>query len=356
MFANMLSIALANFDGKALIGVVALGLALVWLFLRRGRLKMASSVPTHGTDNAPCCLDNPDEVAKEPHSVVHSAQGQSIAEKNVKRARPRQLGLSIGSLTAGAHNAITDVPGVKVGHATIVAGEGALEPGKGPVRTGVTAVLPHSGDIWNQRVTAGAFVLNGNGCVTGLDWIKELGLIDGPILLTNTLSVGAVYDAAVAWMLERYPDIGITDDTYIPIVGECDDGSLNDIRGRHVKQEHVFAALNSASSGPVAEGGVGAGTGMISYRFKGGIGTSSRVLSEADGGYTLGVLVNCNHGDRHQLKIDGVPVGKLLSEKLSSAFRDGSICIVVATDAPLNSQQLERIAKRAAMGLARTGA
>lgn len=352
MFPTLL--AAHTFSGGVLVVsavVAALGLISIWMYLRKrpkGTAKCAEPIQT--VTDGPCCVDVEDEPVTETPSVNQNPKPAEI------RSRPRDHGLSIGTYRAGTHNAITDVKGVKVGHSTVKHGEGKLVAGSGPARTGVTAIIPHDGDIWNERVSAGMFVLNGNGVVTGLDWVKELGLIDGPILLTNTLSVGSVFDAAVAWMLKRYPEIGITDDTYLPIVGECDDGSLNDIRGRHVKEAHVFEALDSAHSGPVKEGAVGAGTGMISFRFKGGIGTSSRVLPAEDGGYTVGVLVNTNFGDRHQLRIDGVPVGKLLERNLSTSFRDGSICIVVATDAALSPQQLERLAKRAAMGLARTGA
>jgi D-aminopeptidase len=277
-------------------------------------------------------------------------------ETTMTRKRARDLGVKIGVHNPGANNAITDVEGVKVGHATINQGDGALKPGSGPVRTGVTAIIPHSGDIWRERVSAASFVLNGNGSVTGLDWMSESGLLEGPILLTNTLSVGVVYDALISWMLNKCPELGITDDTYLPVVGECDDSALNDIRGRHVKAEHVFKALDGAQSGIIREGAVGAGTGMSCYDFKGGIGTSSRVLSTEDGGYSVGALVNCNHGDRRQLLIDGVPVGRHLETEMSTVHREGSICIVVATDAPLSPTLLKRLAKRAALGLARTGA
>lgn len=272
------------------------------------------------------------------------------------RKRARDWGVKIGAFSPGANNAITDVAGVKVGHSTIKHGEGSLVPGSGPIRTGVTAIIPHAGDIWNERVSAAPFVLNGNGSVTGLDWMSESGLLEGPILLTNTHSVGMVYDAAISWMLKRYSQLGVTDDTYLPVVGECDDGALNDIRGRHVKESHVFEALDQAQSGCVAEGAVGAGTGMSCYEFKGGIGTSSRRLAEEDGGYTVGALVNCNHGRRSQLLIDGVPVGRQLEDEMVALHREGSICIVVATDAPLSPLLLSRVAKRAALGLARTGA
>ncbi|HNB21219.1 MAG TPA: P1 family peptidase [Candidatus Melainabacteria bacterium] len=273
----------------------------------------------------------------------------------MKRKRAREWGVQIGSYSPGAGNAITDVQGVKVGHSTIIRGEGPLKPGHGPVRTGVTAILPHCADIWNERVSAASFVLNGNGSVTGLDWMAESGLLEGPILLTNTHSVGAVYDAAISWMLKQYSQLGITDDTYLPVVGECDDSALNDTRGKHVQEAHVFQALDGATAGPVLEGAVGAGTGMSCYEFKGGIGTSSRLLPPDEGGFTVGALVNCNHGRRNQLLIDGVSVGRHLPVEAVAGHREGSICIVVATDAPLSPLLLRRVAKRAALGLARAG-
>ncbi|MCA9800859.1 MAG: P1 family peptidase [Cyanobacteria bacterium HKST-UBA02] len=273
-----------------------------------------------------------------------------------KRMRLRDLGVEIGIYPTGTFNAITDVEGVLVGHVTLRSGKGKLVAGNGPARTGVTAIIPHGGDIFRDRPSAGAFVLNGNGEFTGLSWLAESGCLEGPILLTNTLSVPRVADGAITWMLARYPELGITEDTYLPVVGECDDSALNDIRGRHVKAHHAVKALDRASSGPVAEGAVGAGTGMISFRFKAGIGTSSRVLPVENGGYSVGVLVNSNFGSRHQLRIDGINVGREITDLPVSEFRDGSICIVVATDAPLSSLELERLSRRAAMGLARTGA
>src|ERR1700722_18860545 len=284
--------------------------------------------------------------------TVAPAQSTAIApeqkEAIVHRQRLRNLGVVIGTLPTGPNNAITDVEGVLVGHATLVSGTGALKPGKGPVRTGVTAIIPHRGNFWKDRVTANCFVLNGNGTMTGLDWVKESGLLEGPILLTNTLSVGTVYNAAITWMIKKYPEIGIQDDTYLPVVGECDDSTLNDIQGRHVKEEQVIAALDGARGGAVQEGSVGAGTGMIGFAFKGGIGSSSRGVKEGDNTFTVGVLVHCNCGDRADLQIDGVPVGRQLLDYRPAAHKDGSIIIVVATDAPLNSLALERLAKRAA--------
>lgn len=292
------------------------------------------------------------------HTNTHNNEAPVVNDKVTtetrSRRRLRDLGLALGIYPAGSNNAITDVAGVTVGHTTVKFGEGDLVAGKGPARTGVTAIVP--ADVWNKRVSAGAFVLNGNGSMTGLDWVKESGLLEGPILLTNTHSVGTAYDGALTWMMRKHPQMGIDEDTYLPVIGECDDSSLNDIRGRHVKEEHVLAALDNAASGRVAEGAVGAGTGMSCYDFKGGIGTSSRVLPKDEGGFTVGVLVNCNHGDRYQLRVDGVPVGRLIPEDMSTQHREGSICIIVATDAPMNALQLERLSKRAALGLARTGA
>ena len=272
------------------------------------------------------------------------------------RGKARRFGIEFGRFATGPLNGITDVEGVRVGHVTLKRGSGMLTSGKGPVRTGVTAIIPHAGDLFNDRPSAGAFVLNGNGEFTGLAWLGESGCLEGPILLTNTLSVHAVADGAIGWMLDKYPLMGIDCDTYVPVVGECDDSTLNDIRGRHIKERHVRKALDGAHSGEVAEGAVGAGTGMICYRFKGGIGSSSRRLPDDMGGYTVGVLVNSNHGARHQLKVNGASVGVHLTELVSTSFKDGSICIVIATDAPLSSLQLERLCKRAMLGLARTGA
>jgi D-aminopeptidase len=272
------------------------------------------------------------------------------------RLRARDVGIVIGTYPAGRYNAITDVAGVRVGHVTLSRGEGKLKAGEGPVRTGVTAVLPHGGDLWNEKVCAAGHVLNGNGETTGLAWVNESGLLEIPIVLTNTLNVGRVSDGVVEYMLRRYPDIGIHDTTVLPVVGECDDGRLNDIRGRHVTQEDVVRALEEAKEGPVEEGAVGAGTGMVSYGFKGGIGTSSRLLPGEEGGYTVGVLVNANHSRRSHLMIDGVPVGREIPDLQFEEGPEGSIIIVVATDAPLTSRQLARLCRRAQLGLARTGA
>jgi D-aminopeptidase len=224
----------------------------------------------------------------------------------------------------------------------------------------VTVVIPRD-DVWHKKVAAGSFVLNGTGEMTGLAWISESGFLEYPIALTNTLNVPRVANGVIDWMLVRYPEIGITDDTLTPVVAECDDGRLNDIQGRHVSEADVVRALDNASSGAVQEGSVGAGTGMVSYGFKGGIGTSSRRLPDNEGGYTIGVLVNANHGRRPELVVEGVPVGRLyeaappIAQVFSPGQSEGSIIVIIATDAPLDGRQLTRLAKRAALGLARTG-
>ena len=277
-----------------------------------------------------------------------------------KKSRARDLGIPFEG-TAGTNNAITDVAGVEVGFTTLIQGDGALVEGKGPVRTGVTAILPR-GKSSNDPVMAGWFSLNGNGEMTGTTWIKEGGFLEGPVFITNTHSVGVVRDASIAWGLKH----GATLQPWsLPVVAETWDGSLNDINGFHVKPEHVFAALDSATGGPVLEGNVGGGTGMICYGFKCGTGTASRKLDANAGGYTVGVLVQANHGRRSELRIAGVPVGAEIplppprgdAPNDPAAERElGSIIIVIATDAPLLPHQLERIARRASLGLARTGA
>jgi len=273
----------------------------------------------------------------------------------------------VGVIRPGTLDALTDVPGVLVGQVTKIEGEaGPLVPGKGPVRTGVTAILPN-GDIWNHRVAAATYVLNGNGEMTGTHWIDEAGFLEAPIALTNTLDVGRVDDGLIDWMIKRYPDLGIRDDVPLPVVAECDDQGLNDIQGRHVSAADAVAALDAARAGPFPRGNVGAGTGMHAFGFKGGIGTASRVVAQTSGGYTVGVLVNANTGSRAELQIDGVPVGRILLHEYApvvpkrAALRttgraaDGSIIVVVATDAPLDSRQLRELLKRAVLGLGRTG-
>ena len=289
-----------------------------------------------------------------PDFLANAGDGQE------PRQRVRDLGIVIGSYPAGPLNAITDVAGVKVGQITLISGEGALKPGQGPVRTGVTVIIPRD-DVWHKKVPAGAFVLNGTGEMTGLAWVAESGFLEYPIALTNTLNVPRVANGVMSWMIKQYPEIGIDDDTLTPVVAECDDGRLSDIQGRHVSEQDVIAALDSAVSGPVKEGSVGAGTGMVSYGFKGGIGTASRRLSEKEGRYTVGVLVNANHGRRPELVVGSMPVGRLyeapqpVAEVLRPGQSEGSIVVVIATDAPLDGRQLTRLAKRAALGLARTG-
>jgi D-aminopeptidase len=275
------------------------------------------------------------------------------------KPRARDLGISfIGG--AGPSNAITDVAGVKVGYATIIEGSGKLEVGKGPVRTGVTAILPR-GQTFGP-VFAGWYSLNGNGEMTGTTWVEESGFLEGPIMITNTHSVGVVRDAVIAWLAERGLVGPTAEGVYwlLPVVAETWDGLLNDINGMHVKQEHVFAALDAAADGPIAEGNVGGGTGMNLFRFKGGTGTASRKLSEEDGGHTVGVLVQGNFGSREDLMGAGVPVGEEITDLLPDLPRNrhdeaGSIIAVVATDAPLLPHQLKRLARRVPIGLARTG-
>jgi D-aminopeptidase len=267
------------------------------------------------------------------------------------RRRARQLGVRIGRLRPGTWNAITDVPGVRVGHATVVRGSGPLEVGRGPVRTGVTAVWPHDG-IVDEYLPCGCDAPNGNGEVTGLIQAARLGVLGSPICLTNTSSVGMVYDA----LLERLPQDDLP--AVEPLVGETWDAFLNDIEGRHVHREHVFAALDGAAGGAVEEGSVGGGTGMICYGFKGGIGTASRRLPAPLGDYTVGVLVQANHGARELLRIDGVAVGEAISDlrpEPDEAAAPSSILMVIATDVPLLDYQLDRLARRAVHGLAKTG-
>jgi D-aminopeptidase len=292
------------------------------------------------------------------------------------RPRARDLGVPFDG-TPGALNAITDVAGVEVGHTTLVSGSGRLVVGKGPVRTGVTAVFPRKGS--NDPAFAAWFSLNGNGEMTGTAWIDEGGFLEGPVLITNTHSVGVARDAVIDWMARKYPGFLWA----LPVVAETWDGRLNDINGFHVRPEHVFAALDGASGGRVAEGSVGGGTGMICHGFKGGIGTSSRRVVAEAGGYTVGVLVQCNYGSQRLLRIAGVPVGEELTEPgvcratdpepVQAFIRNlppcgrrvsageipsteaGSIIIVVATDAPLLPHQLERLVKRTSLGLGRHG-
>jgi len=273
--------------------------------------------------------------------------------------RARDLGVPFWG-EPGPLNAITDVPGIEVGHSTIISGEAGGD--ETVVRTGVTAILPRGKASPLDGVFAGWFTQNGNGEMTGTTWVEESGLMYGPVMITNTHSVGVVRDAVIGWALDNY-DFDEDDWWSLPVVGETWDGWLNDLNCFHVKPEYAYEALNNAKTGPMQEGGVGGGTGMITYEFKGGIGTASRVVHDESGDYTVGVLVQSNFGSRYQLTVAGTPVGKEIPElpayaalKRNTSDRDlGSIIAVVATDAPLLPHQLKRIAKRVSMGVARTG-
>jgi D-aminopeptidase len=281
-------------------------------------------------------------------------------DKPPAKPRARDLGVPFDG-TPGPLNAITDVSGVTVGHTTLVSGEGKLQIGKGPVRTGVTAILPRGKDTMSNPVFAGWWSLNGNGEMTGTTWVEESGFLEGPVMITNTHSVGVVRDAVIQWRVNH----GQPDPTgywwSLPVVAETWDGWLNDINGFHVQPEDAFHAIDSAHSGPVEEGAVGGGTGMVCNEFKGGIGTSSRKFEIKGASYTVGVLVQCNYGVRPNLRIAGVPVGKEIPEDAaysSASFGEldrGSIIVVVATDAPLISHQLKRLARRVSLGLGRDG-
>jgi D-aminopeptidase len=275
-----------------------------------------------------------------------------------RRPRVRDWGLAPGVLPPGGDNAITDVAGVRVGHATLISGRGSLSPGQGPVRTGVTVVLPHGGDLFRQKVRAAVHTINGFGKVCGFEQVRELGLIEAPVVLTNTLNVGLVCDAMIQYAIERNPTIGVSTGSINVVVGETNDGYLNDLQGRHVRREHVMAAIGAASSGPVLEGAVGAGTGTSCFGWKGGIGTASRVVPNEAGGFTVGALVQTNFGRPEQLVVCGIPVGRHLRppEQDEGAGPDGgSVMIALATDAPLTARQLHRLCVRAGVGLARTG-
>ena len=272
--------------------------------------------------------------------------------------RFRDLGLRVGLLPPGPLNAITDVGGVTVGTTTLIEGEGPLQVGKGPIRTGVTAIVPHPG-IDAEPLFAGCHRLNGNGEMTGLEWVRESGCLTTPVAITNTHSVGVVRDALVAYEVrDRAKGPAFWS---LPVVGETYDGALNDINGMHVRPEHLFDALDQAKGGPVPEGNVGGGTGMICHDFKGGTGTASRVVD----GWTVGALVQSNYGDRERLMVDGVHVGESIptselpsgwdEEEAVGRAGEGSIIVVVATDAPLLPHQLERLAQRAGLGVARVG-
>jgi len=277
----------------------------------------------------------------------------SLASLGQSKPRARDLGVPFDG-SPGPLNAITDVKGVEVGYTTLISGEGLLKVGVGPVRTGVTAILPR-GKESKDAVFAGWFSLNGNGEMTGAHWVEDSGFLDGPVMITNTHSVGVVHDAVIAWKVKR----GEADMEgfwwSLPVVAETWDGYLNDINGFHVTAADAIHALDSATGGPIAEGNVGGGTGMICNEFKGGVGTSSRVLNAKQGGYTVGVLVQCNYGEREQLRIAGVPVGREIPGPKIWDADTGSIIVVVATDAPLIPTQLKRLARRVSLGVGRDG-
>lgn len=278
-------------------------------------------------------------------AVMSTIQAQS-------KPRARHLGVPFDGVP-GKYNAITDVKGVEVGSTTLISGEGQTA-----IRTGVTAILPQGKDR-SSALFGGWFTLNGNGEMTGTTWLEESGAFGGPVMITNTHSVGVVRDAVIEWGTKRSKRLGYSGDYSLPVVAETWDGFLNDINGFHVKKEHVFAALESAKSGAVSEGNVGGGTGMIAHQFKGGTGTSSRVLTAEQGGYTVGILVQANYGYRRLLKIAGVPVGKEITDLMPSEGKkdedSGSIIVIVATDAPLLPHQLKRIVKRVSLGIGLMG-
>ena len=282
-------------------------------------------------------------------SIVCLMGPASAISPNQNRQRIREFGITIGILEPGPRNAITDVAGVKVGHVTLIKNQ--------DIRTGVTAVLPHDGNLFLSKVPAAVYVANGYGKLMGYTQIEELGNLETPIILTNTLSVPTAANALIGYMLSMDGNEQVQ--SVNPIVGETNDGFLNDIRGRHVKEQDVLQAIKVASSGPVAEGSVGAGTGTTCFRYKGGIGTASRVLAENRGGYTLGVLVQTNFGGNMQIR--GFPIGQHLSGSFgavpseSGPLPEGSCMMVVATDAPIDSRNLKRLAKRSLLGIPRTG-
>lgn len=283
---------------------------------------------------------------------------EKYQSEGLSRLRVRDLGIQIGEFPTGPLNSITDVPGVKVGHTTVIEGSGRRKPGNGPVRTGVTVILPNE-DIYNRKLVSGSFTLSGAGEVSGLTQVMEWGVIETPIALTNTLSVGRVSDCVVKWMADKYPEIREQQEVIIPVVGECDDSFLNDAVGLHIKPQHVFSALDNAKPELPLEGAVGAGTGMICCDFKAGVGTSSRVLKFGNQQYSLGVLVVSNFGFMEHLRVDGFPVGRSLARAQGKYSRRvnnyGSIIVVLGTDIPLTHMQVNRVCRRAALGLGRVG-
>ena len=278
--------------------------------------------------------------------------------ESLSRPRARDIGLIAGDLLTGSGNAITDVAGVRAGHATLISGDGPLRPGQGPVRTGVTVILPHGDNLFRQKVRGAVHTINGFGKACGFEEVRELGVIEAPIAFTGTLNVGLVADALVQYAVRQSPEIGIRTSSVNVVVGECSDSFLNDLQGRHVRAEHVWAALEAATAGPVQEGVVGAGTGTSCFGWKGGIGTASRVVPPEAGGFSVGALVQSNFGRPRDLVVSGVPVGRHLQPPGPSGPpppERGSAMIVLATDAPLSSRQLHRLCVRAAAGLVRTG-
>ncbi|KLU62146.1 peptidase family S58 [Peptococcaceae bacterium CEB3] len=272
------------------------------------------------------------------------------------RLSPRALGLWLGALPAGRFNNLTDVPGVTVGHVSLIRGQGPLVPGQGPVRTGVTAVVPHAGNMYRRPCRAAVYVFNGFGKSIGVPYIRETGLINAPILLTNTLSVNDVANGVIDYLLRQNGKIGNDARTPDIVVFECDDSYLNDIRGRHVKPWDAILALERAAAGPVAQGNAGAGVGMSCFQLKGGIGSASRLIPGKTGArFVLGMLVLANFGLQEDLLVNGVPVGRLLPAEASGSHVPGSLISVGVTDAPLSSRQLEKLAARTALGQARTG-
>ena len=292
--------------------------------------------------------------------VASLTAGIASGAEAAHRERARDLGVPFDG-TPGPLNAITDIDGVLVGHTTLIEGSGKLVVGKGPVRTGVTAVLPRGAASMQRFSFAGWYSQNGNGEMTGTTWVEESGFLEGPVLITNTHSVGVVRDAVIAWRVAHGPPDATNSWWSLPVVAETWDGWLNDINGFHVKPEHVFHAIDSAHGGAVEEGNVGGGTGMICNGFKGGIGTASRKLTDKDGGYLVGVLVQCNYGVRYNLRIAGIPVGREIASEDPYAWvpsdlaERGSIIVVVATNAPLLPHQLKRIARRVSLGIGRNG-
>ena len=304
----------------------------------------------------------PQLMARLAFVLLVSGAAVSAAAAGGPGPRARDLGVPFDG-NPGPLNAITDVPGVLVGHTTLIEGDGKLVVGKGPIRTGVTAVLPRGLESMQRFSFAGWFSQNGNGEMTGTTWVEESGFLEGPVMITNTHSVGVVRDAVIAWRVAHGGEDATGSWWSLPVVAETWDGWLNDINGFHVKPEHVFHAIDTAHGGAVEEGNVGGGTGMICNGFKGGIGTASRKLSDKDGGYLIGVLVQCNYSgaSRQNLRIAGIPVGREIAGKEpytwvhSDVEETGSIIVVVATSAPLLPHQLKRIARRVSLGLGRDG-